>query len=65
MVAENQFNLPQVSKLFRVRDHPIEMIQIEADLPYESYRPGDTVYGTFKAQLKDGRTFDSRPSLTV
>lgn len=49
VVAENPFNLPQVSKLFRIRDHPIEMIQIEADLPYESYRPGETVYGTFKA----------------
>jgi hypothetical protein len=32
------------------------------DLPYESYRPGDTVTGSIKAELPDGSAFESAPT---
>ncbi len=50
--------LYNVKKIFRIRDYNREAIQIETDLPYETYRAGEVVFGTFKASLKDGRVFD-------
>ena len=46
-------------KLIRIRDYPRDLINIKVDLPLETYRPGDTVSGTIKAELPDGSAFDS------
>ena len=54
----NNNRLYNVKKIFRIRDYNREAIQIETDLPYETYRAGEVVFGTFKASLKDGRVFD-------
>lgn len=61
----NNYRLYKVKKIFRIRDYNREAIQIETDLPYETYRPGEVVFGTFKATLKDGRVFDSKTYFTV
>ena len=61
----NNNRLYNVKKIFRIRDYNREAIQIETDLPYETYRAGEVVFGTFKASLKDGRVFDQKPFFTV
>jgi hypothetical protein len=61
----NNDRLYNVRKIFRIRDYNREAIQIETDLPYETYRAGEVVFGTFKASLKDGRVFDQKPYFTV
>ena len=65
VVVSNNDRLYKAKKIFRIRDYNREAIQIETDLPYETYRPGEVVFGTFKATLKDGRVFDSKPFFTV
>ena len=49
-------------KLIRIRDYPRDLINVKVDLPLETYRPGDTVSGTIKAELPDGSAFKSEPA---
>ena len=58
-VAASGGQVTPAVKLIRVRDYPRDMINVKVDLPLESYRPGDTVTGTIKAELPDGSPFES------
>ncbi len=53
------------TKLVRIRDYPRDSINVKVDLPLESYRPGDTVTGSIKAELPDGSLFESEPSFEM
>lgn len=37
--------LAKVTKLIRIRDYPRDQLNIKVNIPFESYRPGDTVNG--------------------
>ncbi len=37
---------------------------MKTDLPYETYRPGDTVSGMIKVEQKDGSPFESKPTFS-
>ena len=52
-------------KLIRIRDYPRDQINIEVDLPLETYRPGDTVNGKIKVNLPDGSPFESAPIFSL
>ena len=52
-------------KLLRIRDYPRDQINIEVDLPLETYRPGDTVNGKIKVNLPDGSPFESAPRFSL
>jgi len=52
-------------KLVRIRDYPRDQINIKVNLPLESYRPGDTVTGTIKAEMPDGSPFESTPTFDI
>jgi hypothetical protein len=53
-----------VSKIIRIRNNPADLLQVQTYLPFESYRPGDTVQGTIKASTKDGSAFNSAPTFS-
>lgn len=55
-------NIAPAVKLIRIRDYPRDVLNVETDLPFESYRPGDTVSGTIKASTIDGSTFETAPT---
>jgi uncharacterized protein YfaS (alpha-2-macroglobulin family) len=54
--------LQTTTKIIRIRDYPRDLILVKTDLTFESYRPGDTVSGIIKAELKDGRPFEDKVS---
>ena len=43
-------NMAPVTKVIRIRDYPRDLLLVKTDLPYESYRPGDTVTGKIKVE---------------
>ncbi len=60
--ASNYYSVTPAVKLIRIRDYPRDAINIQVDLPVESYRPGDTVSGKIKLELPDGSAFESVPT---
>jgi uncharacterized protein YfaS (alpha-2-macroglobulin family) len=62
--ATSYNNVAPALKLIRIRDYPRDLITVETDLPYESYRPGDTVSGKIKASTIDGSAFESAPTFS-
>lgn len=60
--ASNYYSVTPAVKLIRIRDYPRDAINIQVDLPLESYRPGDTVSGKIKLDLPDGSPFESVPT---
>ena len=60
--AYNSYQIVPVMKLIRIRDYPRDSLVVKVNLPFESYRPGDTVTGTIKAEIPDGTAFESVPS---
>ena len=63
--ASNYYSVSPAVKLIRIRDYPRDAINIQVDLPLESYRPGDTVNGKIKVDLPDGSAFESAPSFSL
>jgi hypothetical protein len=64
-VVTSNGQITPASKLLRVRDYPRDLINVKVDLPLESYRPGDTVYGSIKVDLPDGSAFESEPTFRL
>jgi uncharacterized protein YfaS (alpha-2-macroglobulin family) len=62
--VSNTQTFPTVVKLIRIRDYPRDVLNIVADLPFESYRPGDQVTGKIKASTIDGEPFESAPTFS-
>ena len=59
IAAYNYYQVSPAVKLIRIRDYPRDAINVQVDLPLESYRPGDTVNGKIKIDLPDGTAFES------
>ena len=60
----NVNSLQTTSRLIRIRDYFRDLISIKTDLQFESYRPGDTVTGTIKAELMEGKLFEGKVLFT-
>lgn len=58
-------NVAPAMRLIRIRDYPRDVIRIESNLPYESYRPGDTVSGNIKVSTVDGTPLDEHASFSL
>jgi len=63
--ASNYYQVSPAVKLIRIRDYPRDAINVQVDLPVESYRPGDTVSGKIKVDLPDGSAFESAPTFSL
>jgi uncharacterized protein YfaS (alpha-2-macroglobulin family) len=63
--AYTYYQVSPAVKLIRIRDYPRDAINVQVDLPVESYRPGDTVSGKIKVDLPDGSAFETAPTFSL
>ena len=49
-IKVSNYQIPSAIKLVRIRDQPRDNLVVKVNIPFESYRPGDTVTGQIKVE---------------